>query len=89
VRYGDVLDWHAERHGDRLLVTLESDHGPITQLSYARLRIDALAVAAWLAEQGFGAGDAVAVMLPTGSTAVCAQPALRKSLISKEPAARI
>lgn len=63
----DVLDWHAEHHGDRLLVTLASDHGPLTQLSYARLRIDALAVAAWLGEQGFGAGDAVAVMLPTGS----------------------
>lgn len=63
----DVLDWHVEHHGDRLLVTLDSDHGPTTQLSYARLQIDALAVAGWLAEQGFGAGDAVAVMLPTGS----------------------
>ncbi|RZL91122.1 MAG: acyl-phosphate glycerol 3-phosphate acyltransferase [Variovorax sp.] len=63
----DVLDWHAEHHGDRLLVTFDSDDGPITQLSYARLQADALAVAAWLAEQGFGAGDAVAVMLPTGS----------------------
>ncbi len=63
----DVLDWHVDHHGDRLLVTLDSEHGPTTQLSYARLRIDALAVAGWLAEHGFGAGDAVAVMLPTGS----------------------
>ena len=63
----DVLDWHVEHHGDRLLVTLDSEHGPTTQLSYARLQIDAQAVAGWLAEQGFGAGDAVAVMLPTGS----------------------
>ena len=62
----DVLDWHAERHGERLLVTIESQHGT-QHLSYARLRIDALAVAAGLVERGCGAGDAVAVMLPTGS----------------------
>ena len=67
----DVLDWHAERHGERLLVTIESLHGaamrPTQHLTYARLQIDALAVAAGLVERGCGAGDAVAVMLPTGS----------------------
>ena len=63
----DVLDWHADRHGERLLITIESERGATTQLSYARLRIDALAVAAGLVERGCGAGDAVAVMLPTGS----------------------
>ena len=64
----DVLDWHAREHGERLLVTIESQHGAHpTHLSYARLRIDALAVAAGLVERGCGAGDAVAVMLPTGS----------------------
>jgi 1-acyl-sn-glycerol-3-phosphate acyltransferase len=63
----DVLDWHAERHGERLLVTIESQHGAATHLTYAKLRIDALAVAAGLVERGYGAGDAVAVMLPTGS----------------------
>jgi acyl-CoA synthetase (AMP-forming)/AMP-acid ligase II/acyl carrier protein len=63
----DVLDWHAARHGERLLVTIESQHGAATHLTYARLRIDALAVAAGLVERGCGAGDAVAVMLPTGS----------------------
>ena len=63
----DVLDWHAERHGERLLVTVESQHGAAAHLTYARLRIDALAVAAGLVEHGCGAGDAVAVMLPTGS----------------------
>ena len=75
----DVLDWHAEHHGERLLVTIESQHGAskekahstqlthLTHLTYARLRIDALAVAAGLVERGVGAGDAVAVMLPTGS----------------------
>ncbi|HEY6353708.1 MAG TPA: AMP-binding protein, partial [Burkholderiaceae bacterium] len=61
----DVLDWHAQQHGERLLVTIESQHGT-QHLSYARLRIDALAVAAGLVERGCGAGDAVAVMLPTG-----------------------
>ena len=63
----EVLDWHAEHHGDRLLVTLDSDRGATTQLTYARLRIDALAVAAGLAERGYGGADAVAIMLPTGS----------------------
>ena len=63
----DVLDWHAERHGERLLVTIESQHGAAAHLTYARLRIDALAVAAGLVERGCSAGDAVAVMLPTGS----------------------
>ena len=67
----DVLDWHAERHGERLLVTIESQHGA-QHLSYARLRIDALAVAAGLVERGCCAGDAVAVMLPTGSEFVAA-----------------
>ena len=64
----DVLDWHAERHGERLQVTIESQQGAhLTHLTYARLRSDALAVAAGLVERGCGAGDAVAVMLPTGS----------------------
>ena len=63
----DVLDWHADRHGERPLITIESERGVTTQLSYARLRIDALAVAAGLVERGCGGGDAVAVMLPTGS----------------------
>ena len=49
------------------MITIESERSATTQLSYARLRIDALAVAAGLIERGCGAGDAVAVMLPTGS----------------------
>ena len=49
-------------------MTIESQHGAgAKHLTYARLRIDALAVAAGLVERGCGAGDAVAVMLPTGS----------------------
>ena len=63
----DVLDWHAARRGKRLLVTIESPQGPSTLLSYERLRIDALALAAGLAARGLGSGDAVAVMLPTGA----------------------
>lgn len=63
----DVLDWHAERHGDRLLIALDSEGGAATHLTYARLRIDALAVAAGLTDRGYGVGDAVAIMLPTGS----------------------
>jgi acyl-CoA synthetase (AMP-forming)/AMP-acid ligase II len=52
---------------NRLLVTLDSDRGATTQLTYARLRIDALALAAGLVERGYGGADAVAIMLPTGS----------------------
>ena len=63
----DVLDWHAERHGDRLLITLDSEHSAATHLTYGRLRIDALSVAEGLTDKGYGAGDAVAIMLPTGS----------------------
>jgi len=63
----EVLDWHAEHHGDRLLITLHADRGATTHLTYGRLRIDALAVAAGLTEKGYGVGDAVAIMLPTAS----------------------
>ena len=63
----EVLDWHALHHGDRLLITLHSERGAATHLTYGRLRIDALAVAAGLIDKGYGGGDAVAIMLPTGS----------------------
>ncbi len=63
----EVLDWHALHHGDRLLITLYSERGAATHLTYGRLRIDALAVAAGLIDKGYGVGDAVAIMLPTGS----------------------
>jgi 1-acyl-sn-glycerol-3-phosphate acyltransferase len=63
----EVLDWHAERHDDRLLITLHSEQGADTHLTYGRLRIDALAVAAGLTAKGHGVGDAVGIMLPTGS----------------------
>ena len=32
----DVLDWHAERHGERLLVTIESQHGATTHLTLCK-----------------------------------------------------
>jgi acyl-CoA synthetase (AMP-forming)/AMP-acid ligase II len=41
--------------------------GAAMHLTYRRLRIDALAVAAGLTDKGYGGGDAVAIMLPTGS----------------------
>jgi 1-acyl-sn-glycerol-3-phosphate acyltransferase len=63
----EALEWHAQRHADRLLIALLSDRGSTTHLTYGRLRIDALAVAAGLAEKGYGVGDAVAIMLPTSS----------------------
>jgi 1-acyl-sn-glycerol-3-phosphate acyltransferase len=64
----EVFDWHLERHAGFPLLTLYSEDGasPLAPLSYADLMRDAQAVAAGLQAQGIAAGDAVAIMLPTG-----------------------
>jgi 1-acyl-sn-glycerol-3-phosphate acyltransferase len=64
----EVLDWHLERHAELPLLTLYADDGetPCAPLSYADLASDALATAAGLQDRGIAAGDAVAIMLPTG-----------------------
>lgn len=63
----EVLAWHAERHADRVHVTvLDDDETVLGALTYGDLREKAAAVAAGLIERGVLPGDRVALMLPTG-----------------------
>ncbi len=61
----DALAWHAARHPDRLQVHLYGEDGE-EELSYAAIRRGAAACASRLAGHGLQAGQAVAIMLPTG-----------------------
>lgn len=63
----DAFRWHVERHPEREHITLRNGDEIGEPISYGRLWADAGAVAAGLAARGIGAGDAVAIMLPTGS----------------------
>ena len=63
----EVLEWHAERAGDRRCLTLYDDNDEGPALSYADLREGAARVASGLRERGVGPGDTVALMLPTGT----------------------
>jgi len=60
-----ALDWHADRHPDRLQVHLYEEAGEV-ELSYAAIRRGAAACASRLAGHGLQAGQTVAIMLPTG-----------------------
>ncbi len=60
-----ALDWHADRHPDRLQVHLYEEAGEV-ELSYAAIRRGAAACASRLAAHGLQAGQTVAIMLPTG-----------------------
>jgi acyl carrier protein len=60
----DVLNWHAERHPDRIQTVLLSDEGE-EELTYAALRTRAQAVAAGLQAQGVEPRQTIAIMLPT------------------------
>ncbi|HSM10256.1 MAG TPA: AMP-binding protein, partial [Lysobacter sp.] len=61
----DVLDWHAERHPDRLHVRFEGGDADGVELTFGALRPAALAVAAGLQAQGLRPREPVALMLPT------------------------
>ncbi|HVS62847.1 MAG TPA: AMP-binding protein [Thermoanaerobaculia bacterium] len=61
----EVLEWHADRHPERLHVLLHEDDRTVSELSYGRLLESAREVAAGLAERGIEPGQPVAVMLPT------------------------
>ncbi|HMA32033.1 MAG TPA: AMP-binding protein, partial [Casimicrobiaceae bacterium] len=63
----DAFRWHVERHPEREHITLQDCDEIRESISYGGLWADAGAVAAGLAASGIGAGDAVAIMLPTGS----------------------
>ena len=60
-----MLDWHVAAHPDRLHVTFYRTAEQTESLSYAGLRSAAQSIAEGLKRQGLGAGQAVAIMLPT------------------------
>ena len=62
----EVLEWHAGRHPERRQVTVVSPEGE-QEITYGELMAGASAVAARLQDAGVAAGQAVAIMLPTGA----------------------
>ncbi len=62
----EALDWHAERHPDRVHLVILGEGDEAESVTYGQLRTEARAVAAGLAQRGVGPGQAVAIMLPTG-----------------------
>jgi 1-acyl-sn-glycerol-3-phosphate acyltransferase len=62
----EVLDWHVDRHSDRLHLTLLQDDNTIAgALTYGQLATEARRVAAGLIARDILPGDRVALMLPT------------------------
>ncbi len=62
----EVLDWHAQHHGERPHVYLVRDDGEEETVNHRQLLKGAQAVAAGLQGNGLEAGQTVAIMLPTG-----------------------
>ncbi|MDH3745713.1 MAG: AMP-binding protein [Acidobacteriota bacterium] len=61
----EVLDWHVDRHPERLHITLLSADGEPEELTYGGLAERARLVAGGLQELGLDPGQAVGLMLPT------------------------
>lgn len=62
----EVLDWHAQHHGERPHVYLVGDDGEEEIINHRQLLRGAQAVAAGLQGSGLEPGQAAAIMLPTG-----------------------
>jgi 1-acyl-sn-glycerol-3-phosphate acyltransferase len=62
----ELLDWHASTHGDRVHITLYGEGESMEDIRYSALQAQARTLAAGLQQQGLGAGEKVALMLPTG-----------------------
>jgi 1-acyl-sn-glycerol-3-phosphate acyltransferase len=62
----ELLDWHAARHGEQVHITLHTEGEQTEEITYRLLRAEAQSLASGLLTQGLGAGERVAVMLPTG-----------------------
>lgn len=62
----EVLDWHAERHGERTHIVLLDGEGHETPIAYRQLAERARSVARGLLRRGLEPGERVAIMLPTG-----------------------
>jgi len=61
----DVLDWHVERHPNRLHVSFLASDDETQTLTYGALAARARRIAAGLAGAGLGHGEACAIMLPS------------------------
>jgi acyl-CoA synthetase (AMP-forming)/AMP-acid ligase II/acyl carrier protein len=61
----DVLQWHADRAGGRVHISLLGDDAPLERLTYTDLLERAREVAAGLQRSGLALGESVALMLPT------------------------
>jgi 1-acyl-sn-glycerol-3-phosphate acyltransferase len=64
--WNEVLDWHVAAHPQRAHILLVDENDATETVTYAALRAEAESMAAGLANAGVGAGQAVAIMLPTG-----------------------
>ncbi|MBE9540034.1 MAG: AMP-binding protein [Proteobacteria bacterium] len=64
----EVLQWHVQAHPDRPHIRFHSHDNEGESLSYSQLWHGAEKLAAGLQARGLQAGDAVAIMLPTGSS---------------------
>ena len=62
----DALQWHVQRHGDRVHLHLCGEDDTASTLTYAQLFTQAAQIATGLVEQGLSPGESVAIMLPTG-----------------------
>ena len=73
----EVLDWHVQRHGDRVHIVLVEGDGGESSITYRQLGERARTVALGLNRRGLEPGERVAIMLPTcaeyftASTARC------------------
>ncbi len=63
----DVLDWHIQQHPERAHIRLYSDEEEGDTLTYRQLQEGAVTVAAGLQYHGVERGQAIALMLPTGT----------------------
>jgi len=63
----EVLDWHAQRHGDRVHIVLVEGDGSESSMTYRQLGERAQAVALGLRRRGLEPGERVAIMLPTSA----------------------
>ena len=61
----EALQWHVDAHPDRLHVLFYRTPEHTEQMTYAGLKVAALAICAGLGRRGLGQGQSVAIMLPT------------------------
>ncbi len=63
----DVLDWHAQQHGEKCHAIVLGETDEELRLSYGELASQARRLAGGLQQGGISPGERVAIMLPTGS----------------------